>query len=801
MHASTVLSNESTPLPGPEVLENVVDLGHNDRTVCLLNESGKTFCWWNNVSGTSGVVVPPNEANYENLNSALNNDIADISLGDTHLCGFGKTAGINCQFFGNPQTDLNPGLENPPEPDASYIAMSSIATSDLNLCAIQTDNRTVCWGFVSETNAVPPEAQYLKQVDVHVGRACGVDLNNDLVCWGTTTIGPSVDPQFGNTDPNTIDNIKQISMGDFGSCVINLNDELQCFGGISRFTQSYAGRKFRSVNTQSNRGPVMCFEETNGNRACEWVTSVDGVIQPPRSILPEGTTELAFASLNSSICFITTDENMECFSVATRSEAQFPPAPANLRLETYAENSIELFWDRPGNLSNLPDYVSGYEIYKNDELVARTDVITSYFDNMSDAQTTYSVRPVRGAIAGPAATINRTADTDPVTPTPPTTPTTPVTVGAPIITGSVYSPTQQEIVWKIANNPDVRFDVFRDNVPLVRGTSAQSFFSDDLEPGTTYVWGVSAVLNGNTVGASSISLTTTGERTTPASNAPNFSGSSRYSSNTVELFWVRTPNTFTQYYELSRNGVVIAELDALSYLDRQAASNQAWTYELVAVDANGNRSDAGSITVEASDSTEPTTPTQPTTPIEPVAPVGNISAPILTGATYSPTTIEIFWNRSSNPNVRYNVFRDNVPVLTNTDVLSFYDTNLAPGTSYTYGVATVLNGDTVAASGNTFTTRAIEGVEPELKDRPLFSGASRYSMTSVEIFWVRTPNVFTAYYELSRNGEIINAQLDALSYFDNTAPNNQTWTYTLVSIDADGNRSEPSTIIVEPMQL
>jgi len=166
---------------------------------------------------------------------------------------------------------------------------------------------------------------------------------------------------------------------------------------------------------------------------------------------------------------------------------------------------------------------------------------------------------------------------------------------------------------------------------------------------------------------------------------------------------------------------------------------------------------------------------------------------------YSSSALEIFWTDTGDATTKYNVFRDNVPVLTNTDALSFFDDGLAPGTSYTYGVSISRdNGDVLAASSRDFTTTAIDGVPPEPKDRPLFAGASRYSFSTVELFWVRTPGTATAYYELRRNGDIIDDRLDALSYYDNEASKNQTWTYTLISVDRNGKRSEPSTIVIDP---
>jgi len=135
--------------------------------------------------------------------------------------------------------------------------------------------------------------------------------------------------------------------------------------------------------------------------------------------------------------------------------------------------------------------------------------------------------------------------TDPVTQ--PTT-TNSNTVTAPQLSGSVYSKNSLELFWNRASNPNVTYTVFRDNVPLVKGTTAISYFDTGLDSGTAYVYGVSVQLNGNTVAASATTLTTQGTPT-PQSNAPKFASAERYSSSSVEIAWVRTPNTFTAFYE------------------------------------------------------------------------------------------------------------------------------------------------------------------------------------------------------------------------------------------------------------
>jgi len=207
------------PRIGAEILPETVQLVHNSRTACALQNAGDVFCWANSVF--SGLDTPADEAGFSTLNVTLNNDIRAITLSDNHHCAIGQVSGVACVNLDVSPFNIDFGLDNPPEPDASYLSISDIRGGDANVCGIQTDNRVVCWGFVDSVNDVPPEAAFLQQVDVFSGRACGIDLNNALVCWGD--IGRTFtgeDLQFGDVDITSIGAAKQIALGNFGACLI-----------------------------------------------------------------------------------------------------------------------------------------------------------------------------------------------------------------------------------------------------------------------------------------------------------------------------------------------------------------------------------------------------------------------------------------------------------------------------------------------------------------------------------------------------------------------------------------------------
>lgn len=384
------------PLPGPRIIEEIVDLEHNIQSTCVLKENGQAFCWNNTLSGTDNMTVAPNEAGYKTLNTALNNDIEEISLSNMQLCGIGKTSGVACVYFGDAQPDVNPRLDNPPEPDAAYIAMTSISQSDSSICAIQNDNRTVCWGSHDGINQIPPEAQYLKQVDTFADLACGIDLTDNVACWGAGTSSQQLD----DINPASFGKAKQISLGESSVCIIDSNEKLICLGEMSEYTDAFSYRSFSSIDIQAraHNKPLLCYQYINGSRGCRYTSLYMGSIGNGSAIPNFG--ELKLISWAEKSCVITTENKMICVPSFYTPINQFPTAPENLQIFRNATQYIEIIWDKASELNTDDDYATGYEIYRNDVLLGTTGLVSKYFvENISGA-VNIEVRPVRGAIAG-----------------------------------------------------------------------------------------------------------------------------------------------------------------------------------------------------------------------------------------------------------------------------------------------------------------------------------------------------------------------------------------------------------------
>lgn len=117
------------PLPGPEIINSTVDMQANFHGPCILQDSGELNCW--PIAVLPSVEARPFNVDFEALNDALNKDITAFSLGlyGNHACAIGRESGVACvddPLFDFEATDL----ENIPEPDAKYIALSKLNQSE-----------------------------------------------------------------------------------------------------------------------------------------------------------------------------------------------------------------------------------------------------------------------------------------------------------------------------------------------------------------------------------------------------------------------------------------------------------------------------------------------------------------------------------------------------------------------------------------------------------------------------------------------------------------------------------------------
>ncbi len=701
----TVFGQElGEPLTGTEILPETVQIEHSNFGRCALRNTGDVFCWEREFSVDNTFENSFSDVTaFSKLNEALNNDIASITLDSIHLCGIGRVSGVACVFVDQPRINRFAELQSPPEPDASYLSISDLIAIDSSVvCAIQIDNRVVCWGERDTNSAsvldVPPEAAFLQQLDLLTHRACGIDLNNALVCWGRPLPQPDGgDRLFGDVDIATIGQVKQISLGRVGACIIDIDDKLECFGRIEGYTDILSDQSFSSIEVDDFH---LCFETTNGQKDC--------LVLPPsessaESVIPPGIDARLFSPSFGDVCYVTTDEVMNCTQFGDLPDQnQFPSAPQNLTLDLFSETQGELIWARPSQNASTDEFATGYEIFRDGVFIARLPVVTSYIDSSTNPDANYEVRATRGLIAGTSAFINADGSNDPLipmepSPLAPTTPTMPSDGSGEIgLTGTVYSSTALELFYNNVQGGSsrTRFNILRDGIVIRENSPATSQFQAGLDTNTTYQYEVQAVLDGNIISTDTVSLTTFDDGSgsvTPVSDVNVILSAAVYSSSALELFWNRA-SVANVTYNIFRDGELVRQNSAaISQFERQLTPNETFQYEVVAL-LDGEEVASSTIEIDTSTGTVsepiPSGAQPPSTGPE----QGDLGPIELTGVVYSATALELMWERAVIPGVIYNILRDGAIIRADTPAISQFQSGLLPNTRYLFTVIPFLNG-------------------------------------------------------------------------------------------------------------
>jgi len=239
---------------------------------------------------------------------------------------------------------------------------------------------------------------------------------------------------------------------------------------------------------------------------------------------------------------------------------------------------------------------------------------------------------------------------------------------------SVYSDTTVEIFWtrSASGQKPLLYNVFRDgdSIGITDGNSI-------LDTGLT---GDEFSVNYEVVAEDS-----SGNQSEPARLVANIDAAQQarkpseavnisvdfVSSTSLRLAWLldeigMQPGSF----EIYRDDSLVALVTEPFYLDESVAENRLYQYKIVSVDSSGTRSDASSRYVS--------------TPGGPFAP-DSVSA-----AVYGPQLLEVFWSRATGAERvwSYDVYR-NGEFLLNTRQLSFLDTGVTAGSTYSYKLVSV----------------------------------------------------------------------------------------------------------------
>jgi len=252
-----------------------------------------------------------------------------------------------------------------------------------------------------------------------------------------------------------------------------------------------------------------------------------------------------------------------------------------------------------------------------------------------------------------------------------------------------------------------------------------SFYQNDLDASQSYTFEVTSIDNegnrsatvtttlstgdgsssGNNNNADNSDTSTTSPPASNNANGPTSPANLRhlvYSKTAAEIFWNRSSdNVLVQGYEIIRNGESLGVRDSLSVFQNELSPTETYTFEVTAIDNEGNRSTTATITLSTS-GTEPIGSNSnmgSNSSNSPAAPSG------LQAEVYSATAAEVFWDRPDTIGLSYEIRRDG-NLVSQTNAVSFFDGSLRNKTTYQYQVVTIdMLGNRSDARSITLTTR------------------------------------------------------------------------------------------------
>ncbi len=269
---------------------------------------------------------------------------------------------------------------------------------------------------------------------------------------------------------------------------------------------------------------------------------------------------------------------------------------------------------------------------------------------------------------------------------------------------------------------------------------------------------------------------------TLAPSAPGALSFTQSGSSTVRLAWTASgDNIGVSSYDVYRNGLYLATVvpSARSFLDNPVPKGISLTYQVVARDLAGNTASSAVTTVGVSDSQPPSTPGSPF------------------AVARTPTSASISWTASTdNLGVfGYQVFRGGFSIaMVPAGSTGFVDTNLAPGSSYSYQVQAL-----DLAGNRSLPSTAVAVAMPADTDPPTPPGGLQTaSVTSGSVLLEWGPssdNLGVLAYQVVRDGVRV-ATVAGVSCLDTGVAPGGHYQYQVVALDAAGNSTPGAPLAV-----
>ena len=443
-----------------------------------------------------------------------------------------------------------------------------------------------------------------------------------------------------------------------------------------------------------------------------------------QSNLDDGTYLYEVASVNDY------GESADRASISVNASA--PEAPTDLRA-SFSGSSVVLSWSAVSN-------ASGYEIYRDGNLVASIDTHSFSQNNLADGTYLYEVASINDyGISEARASVSVSVDQLP--------PAAPSDLKASVSASSV------SLSWSAVDEAN-SYRVYRDD-SLLGTVSSNSFSETGLADGT-YLYEVSAVDGaGESSDRASISISVS----TPPPETPANITSWVIGAN-VSLSWSTVADATS--YKVYRDDSLLASVNANSFSESNLADG-TYLYEVSAVNDYGESESRVGISVSISAGESP-----PATPT-------NLRVSV------SGSSVSLSWNIVSDAS-GYRVYRDS-SLLESVNTNSFTDSDLADAT-YLYEVSAI------NAYGESASKASVSATINNTSPTAPTNLSASVNADSVNLTWDEVADATS--YNVYRDSSLIASP--TTNAFTDTALADGTYLYEVSAVDEAGESTSKASV-------
>lgn len=463
-----------------------IDVAVGDRSVCAIDTENRLECA--TIFERDRYLPPDDGTTY-----------TEVALGNSHSCAITTSGTIRCwgqNTFG--QLDV---------PTAS-VPFVSIVAGENHSCATDANLQMHCWGLNTNEQTSVPVAENYGFVSAYAGEngSCGIRDTGQAVCWST-------EESYNNVDPNAryIDLVAGGGGSSEPSCGLTTEGNIDCWF-LSPHVETPIPNNGPYTNIETNfamlcgltqSGKVDCAARQYESSRLNETAAAD--IAEFEGLPPLKKFSLAQSNLASSLCGISLDNQIYCAGFNLPFE-QLPGAEAvdyevqELGVTYYSDTTVELLWSLDASARNGNNLLSGFNIYRDDQLLTFTQNNASYIDDALQRGVNYNYSIAAVDLSGNESqrsyviTVN-TADRNEGSAIDPGGPAQPIELEALSLTR--YGENSLELFWvRPDTHSSITYQVYR-NGNLVASVPGTSFFDDSVSQAKDWHYTVIAINGGS----------------------------------------------------------------------------------------------------------------------------------------------------------------------------------------------------------------------------------------------------------------------------------------------------------------